>query len=217
MNSCFRPDHPGVRQRAASRNEYGRVAASSNSAWPPPATHTVAKAMRSNTRPTKPEVALRSALHRRGLRFRSSLRLELVGRWTKPDIVFTRSKVTIFLDGCFWHFCPQHGSIPRSNAELWIEKLQGNVERDRNTDMQLEALGWTVVRGWEHEPCEQIVERVVQALIAAGTQQLGAFKHGRVASSEPASLIRDAIDHQPPGRARAPFAANEVVGSRHIG
>lgn len=139
----------------------------------------MAKAMRSNTRPTKPEMALRSALHHRGLRFRMSLRIDLANRWTRPDATFTRLRVAVFLDGCFWHHCPEHGTLPRSNAELWAEKFERNVTRDRDTDAQLEALGWSVVRGWEHESCDELVDRVVQALAAAGAQlQAGAVAYG---------------------------------------
>ncbi len=97
---------------------------SSSARWSGPESRSVAKAMRSNTRPTKPEMALRSALHRRGLRFRKSLGIDLPNRWTQPDATFTRLRVAVFLDGCFWHRCPEHGTLPRSNAELWAEKFE---------------------------------------------------------------------------------------------
>lgn len=97
-------------------------------------------------RDTGPEVRLRSAMHALGLRFR--VHAVLPGR---PDIVLTRAKIAVFVDGCFWHACPEHGVMPKNNREWWQEKLGRNVERDRQTDAQLRALGWDVVHVWEHE------------------------------------------------------------------
>lgn len=97
-------------------------------------------------RDTKPEVTLRSALWQLGLRFRKKSRLK--GR---PDIVFPKERVAVFVDGCFWHRCPEHQTRPQANAEFWEQKLSANVARDRRTDVQLEAEAWAVVRIWEHE------------------------------------------------------------------
>lgn len=102
-------------------------------------------------RDTKPEMRLRSELHRRGLRFRVDRKV-LPGLRSRPDIVFGPSKVAVFVDGCFWHRCPEHGTIPKNNREWWIEKLDANVERDRRSDRQLTDAGWLVLRIWEHEP-----------------------------------------------------------------
>lgn len=102
-------------------------------------------------RDTKPEVALRSALHAAGLRFRKDYRLDVGGLRLRPDIVFTRAKVAVFVDGCFWHSCPAHGNQPSRNADYWIPKLARNVERDREQDATLAAHGWTSIRIWEHE------------------------------------------------------------------
>jgi DNA mismatch endonuclease (patch repair protein) len=96
---------------------------------------------------TRPELLIRRELHRRGMRFRVNYRL-LPGR---PDIAFTRAKVAVFIDGCFWHKCPLHGTAPRNNAAWWAAKLQRNVERDREKDDRLTTLGWTVMHFWEHE------------------------------------------------------------------
>lgn len=109
---------------------------------------------------TKPEIALRAALHAMGLRFRKDLRLDLPDRRVRPDIVFTRRRVAVFVDGCFWHACPEHGRPPTSNDWYWTPKLQRNVERDREADQALAAAGWTVVRCWEHEPVSEAAERV---------------------------------------------------------
>ena len=116
---------------------------------------------------TKPETQLRSVLHARGLRFRKDYRLDLAGGRVRPDVVFTRWKVAVFVDGCFWHVCPEHGRQPTSNEWYWTPKLRRNVERDRQADALLAAAGWRAVRVWEHEDVVQAVGRVVDALHSA--------------------------------------------------
>lgn len=111
-------------------------------------------------RDTKPELAVRSLLHARGLRYRCDLRLEIGERSVRPDIVFTKRKVAVFIDGCFWHSCPDHGNPPQNNTDYWIPKLQRNRERDIESTAALEAAGWLVVRAWEHTPPAEIAERV---------------------------------------------------------
>lgn len=119
-------------------------------------------------RDTSPELALRSILHARGLRFRKRLTIRLGGRrWTQPDVVFTRQRIAVYVDGCFWHRCPVHGTRPKGNAAYWSPKLDRSVARDRDTDARLAALGWTVVRAWEHEEPDAVAERVVAALSAS--------------------------------------------------
>jgi DNA mismatch endonuclease (patch repair protein) len=95
---------------------------------------------------TKPEIALRSELHRRGLRFRKDLPVRAEGRRVRPDVVFTAQLVAVFVDGCFWHGCPDHQHVPRRNRAYWEPKLQANAERDRAVDAALTAGGWLVVR-----------------------------------------------------------------------
>jgi DNA mismatch endonuclease (patch repair protein) len=119
-------------------------------------------------RDTKPEVALRSALHRAGLRFRKDLRVDLGTSKPRPDVVFTRVKVAVFVDGCFWHSCPKHGTKPTRNADYWLPKLARNVERDRKQDADLVEHGWRVVRIWTHEPLEDSVKRVIEAATCSG-------------------------------------------------
>lgn len=114
---------------------------------------------------TKPEVALRSALHAAGLRFRKDYRLDLDGVRFRPDVVFTRAKVAVFVDGCFWHSCPIHGTQPSRNSDYWTPKLRRNVERDRQQDATLAASDWVVVRIWEHEPIKEAAERVTAAVV----------------------------------------------------
>jgi DNA mismatch endonuclease, patch repair protein len=99
------------------------------------------------TRDTRTEVALRRELHRRGLRFRVQAR-NLPGR---PDIVFTRARIAVFVDGCFWHCCPVHGTSPKNNRDWWAAKLGENVARDRRKDDDLYELGWLPVHVWEHD------------------------------------------------------------------
>lgn len=121
--------------------------------------------MRGNRRAdTKPEMALRSALHAMGYRYRKDFRLDLPLRRVRPDIAFTSRRVAVFVDGCFWHACPQHGSAPKSNEWYWSPKLAKNVERDRAADAALEQAGWTVVRLWEHVPLADAVALVVGAV-----------------------------------------------------
>ena len=109
--------------------------------------------MRANRKTdTRPELALRSALHRLGLRFRVDHRLRLPGRrLVRLDIAFPRAKVAVFVDGCFWHSCPEHGVVPVANAAYWVPKLRANVRRDRDLDDALATEGWTTVHVWEHE------------------------------------------------------------------
>jgi DNA mismatch endonuclease, patch repair protein len=125
--------------------------------------------MRANRRTdTKPELALRHALHRLGYRYRKDYRLDLdSGRRVRPDIVFTARKVAVFVDGCFWHACPDHGSKPKTNEWYWSPKLVKNVERDRMNDAALILAGWTVVRLWEHVPLEHAIATVVTTLAAS--------------------------------------------------
>jgi DNA mismatch endonuclease (patch repair protein) len=114
------------------------------------------------------EQALRSELFRRGLRFRKHLRI-LPGLRCQPDIVFTKPMVAVFIDGCFWHRCPEHATDPRANGTWWRSKLADNVTRDRRNDEALRSAGWTVLRFWEHEPISGIADEISAVLTAMGT------------------------------------------------
>lgn len=105
---------------------------------------------RQRRRDTQPEMAIRRLLHAKGLRYRVNL-APLPGSRRRADIVFTAAMVAVFVDGCFWHRCPLHGTLPKANADWWLAKLDRNVERDRETDLLLVASGWQVLRFWEHE------------------------------------------------------------------
>jgi DNA mismatch endonuclease (patch repair protein) len=122
-----------------------------------------ARMSRVRNRDTDAELALRRELHLRGIRYRVNHRIEGLGR-TRPDIVFTKAKVAVFVDGCFWHRCPEHATFPKSNKAWWAEKLDVNVRRDREIDRLLAELGWQVVRVWEHEDPATAANRVQEIL-----------------------------------------------------
>lgn len=117
---------------------------------------------------TKPERAIRSLLHAAGRRYRVDVRLVLEGARPRPDILFTGARVAVFVDGCFWHCCPEHGRQPGVNGGYWGPKLERNVARDRAADEALKAAGWTVVRVWEHEAPQEATERILAVLDADG-------------------------------------------------
>lgn len=123
-----------------------------------------ARMMANRRRDTGPERRLRSELHRRGQRFRVDYSVSVPGVRGRPDIVFPRKRLAVYVDGCFWHRCPIHGTAPRANQSFWEHKLNANVERDRNVTARLEAVGWHVVRVWEHMPVEDAADLVVAAL-----------------------------------------------------
>jgi DNA mismatch endonuclease (patch repair protein) len=110
-------------------------------------------------RDTKVELALRRELHARGLRYRIHRRV-IPGLRREADILFPRARVAIFVDGCFWHGCPKHGTWPRENAAWWREKIERNVSRDRHTDDTLESAGWRSIRVWEHEPAASAADEI---------------------------------------------------------
>lgn len=124
---------------------------------------------RQGRRDTKPEMLLRRALWARGLRYRVD-RAPIPGMRRRADLVFGPSRVAVYVDGCFWHSCPEHATLPKNNREWWREKLAANVRRDRDTDRQLLEAGWQVVRIWEHEVAAHAVERVITALGDAGVR-----------------------------------------------
>lgn len=117
------------------------------------------------SRDTGPEMAIRQQLHALGFRYRVDARpVKQVRR--RADIVFGPAKVAVFVDGCFWHSCPDHGSIPRTNQEYWAPKLQRNVERDAQTNSLLQAAGWKVIRVWEHQDPASAVVRIARTVRA---------------------------------------------------
>jgi DNA mismatch endonuclease (patch repair protein) len=119
---------------------------------------------RQRRRDTEPELRVRRAVWRLGLRYHVD-RPPIPGR-RRADLVFTTAKVAVYVDGCFWHCCPAHGTVPKANRDWWIAKLEANVRRDRDTDRRLEEAGWTAVRVWEHESADDAAERIARIVRA---------------------------------------------------
>jgi DNA mismatch endonuclease, patch repair protein len=120
--------------------------------------------MQSNrSRDTAPEVALRSALHRRGFRFRKHVR-PVPGVACTVDVLFPTERLALFIDGCYWHSCPQHASSPITNGDWWRAKLAATRERDLRNTQTLNDAGWTVLRIWEHEEVEEAATHVSEVL-----------------------------------------------------
>lgn len=115
------------------------------------------------TRDTPAELAIRRELHRRGLRYFVDRKVAGVGR-RRPDIVFPRLQIAVFVDGCYWHACPEHGSVPKVNTEWWRRKFDTTVARDRDTDEILRAAGWLVLRFWEHDQAIAAANAIEQAV-----------------------------------------------------
>jgi DNA mismatch endonuclease (patch repair protein) len=113
---------------------------------------------------TRPEQVVRSELHRRGLRFRKDFMIREGNIRVKADVVFTRLRLAVFIDGCFWHSCPKHGHDPKVNTHYWGPKLERNRIRDRRVTETLRAAGWKVVRLWEHTPPDEAAACVVELL-----------------------------------------------------
>lgn len=111
------------------------------------------------SRDTKPERLVRSLLHAQGLRYRVAAK-PLPGLRRTADIVFRPTKLAVFIDGCYWHGCPEHYVPPKTNPGYWSDKVARNMARDRNTDEQLKAVSWTVLRFWEHDPADDCAVKI---------------------------------------------------------
>lgn len=114
-------------------------------------------------RDNEAELAVRRLLHAAGRRYRVHYPVPGLPRRT-IDIAFTRAKVAVFIDGCFWHGCPEHGTRPRANAAWWSTKLAANQARDTDTTTHLETIGWVVLRCWEHDPAAWVADSVIGVL-----------------------------------------------------
>lgn len=122
-----------------------------------------ARMSRHPRRDTGPELALRRILHSAGMRYRVQVPVPGMPRRT-IDLAFPRWKVAVFVDGCFWHGCAAHRSVPAANGTFWQRKIEGNVARDVQTGEHLRSLGWRVVRIWEHEAPGDAADRVIAAV-----------------------------------------------------
>ncbi len=115
------------------------------------------------SRDTRLELEVRSAVHARGLRYRVAIRPVASVR-RSADLVFTRARVAVFLDGCFWHGCPEHFRLPATNPEYWGPKIATNAARDAETDRLLASEGWLVLRFWEHTVAVEAATRIEGAV-----------------------------------------------------
>jgi DNA mismatch endonuclease (patch repair protein) len=139
---------------------------SRSTALPPASSPTIRTRMQNTAqRNTGPELRLRSELHRIGLRYRVHV-APLKGVRRQADIVFPRQRIAVFVDGCFWHSCPEHATFPKANQSWWEGKLQENRRRDGDTDLQLQAAGWESIRVWEHENVQDAAARIEAAVRA---------------------------------------------------
>lgn len=124
----------------------------------------VRASMRGNrSKNTRPELLLRSLLHRRGMRYRVDIR-PIIDVRRRADLVFSGDRIAVFVDGCFWHGCPEHYRPATKNADFWREKINGNKARDAETNDTLAAAGWTVIRVWEHEDLAQAAAQIENAV-----------------------------------------------------
>jgi DNA mismatch endonuclease, patch repair protein len=128
---------------------------------------------RQRRKDTAPELALRRSLHAVGLRYRVGWPVPGAPRRT-IDIAFTRIKLAVFVDGCFWHGCPAHATWPKANSEWWRVKIETNRRRDDETTALLEGAGWTVLRFWEHDGVEEAASRVWASVAALRTVEVDA-------------------------------------------
>lgn len=157
---------------------------------------------------TLPEMRLRSALHRLGYRYWINVAPVKEVRRT-ADIVFKRDRVAVFVDGCFWHSCPLHRSVPKTNVLFWTRKLERTVERDAETDRMLLAAGWTVVRVWEHVPLDEAVTTISNLLCSLRRDRT------RLAANCPDKQPRTTpmMPAHPKGDAPAPDSIAGVAGA----
>ncbi|ATE53258.1 hypothetical protein CNX65_08120 [Actinosynnema pretiosum] len=166
---------------------------------------------------TRPELALRSALHRRGLRFVVDRSPPGTNRRRRVDVLLRGARVALFVDGCFRHSCPDHGQLPRANRTWWRLKLRGVVLRDRDTDARLAEAGWLVVRVWEHEDPGEAAERVL-GLVAARRAATGLPSAG--GRSGPAAALprpkprRDQSSASSPSSSPSSSSASRVISNR---
>lgn len=135
--------------------------------YPHPSTDAATVVMKANrSRNTSPEVRLRSMLHASGLRYRIHYKVAWdTSRRVTIDVAFPKLKVAIFVDGCFWHGCVQHRTIPKANRDYWAPKIEGTLARDHEISIALERIGWAVLHVWEHEDVGTACERIRKVIV----------------------------------------------------
>lgn len=138
---------------------------------PPASSEAVRRRMQATRRrDTVPELALRHELHRRGLRYLVDAP-PVPGLRRRADLVFRGRRIAVFVDGCFFHGCPDHGTEPKTNTSFWRAKILTNRARDADTDRRLIEAGWTVVRVWEHEPVLEAATRITELVERRPSQE----------------------------------------------
>jgi len=142
---------------------------SNEAKWTPPAGSWASSAanrrsmLGNRSRDTRPELALRSLVHAAGLRYRVAAK-PIPGMRRTADLLFRPTRVAVFVDGCFWHGCPEHFVLPKTNPDYWREKISRNVGRDHDTDLRLTSEGWLVLRFWAHEEPAVCAQKVKEAV-----------------------------------------------------
>lgn len=121
---------------------------------------------------TGAEVALRRELYRGGLRYRVEFEVLKKPRRV-ADVAFPGLRIAVFVDGCFWHGCPEHATWPKQNAEFWCQKIEANRLREADTNERLRSIGWTVLRFWEHGPPIKAAETIAQLVATAKSKRYG--------------------------------------------
>lgn len=146
-------------------NSLPRVTRKRKLPYPFPTSPAISAAMRGNRKTgTRPEIQMHQALQRRGHRFCVGKVLSVGGLVVRPDIVFSADRIAVFVDGCFWHSCPSHRTVPKVNRNYWLPKLFRVRRRDRLVTTILKSEGWTVIRVWEHSAMANAVRRVESSL-----------------------------------------------------
>ncbi len=174
MRPTYLPCKPSPRHRATpvakAHLRYALAVVTAADSWASSAR--ARKVMQGNrARDTKPELAIRSVLHRRGMRYRVASR-PLPGLNRSADIVFRSARVAVFIDGCFWHGCSDHYVPARSNSDYWATKIALNIQRDNHTNCQLIEHGWLPIRIWAHEDPDQAADRIIQLVKSRSTAML---------------------------------------------
>lgn len=140
---------------------------------PPAVSPAVRRNMQANRgRDTSPELAVRKRLHAMGLRYRVSTPLPF-DRRRRADIYFSRARLYVFIDGCYWHGCPEHFVQPKTNVDFWATKIRGNSERDADTTAQLRSRGYEVLRFWEHEAPDLVADAIRDRYLVSRRTKIG--------------------------------------------
>jgi DNA mismatch endonuclease, patch repair protein len=167
---------------------------------PPASSPATSRVMRRTKRSgTRPELALRSALHRRGLRFVVDRPVPGCSRRRRAEVPLRGAEIAVFVDGCFWHSCPEHSHLPKTNTNWWRLKFRGIARRDRDTDEQITAAGWLVVRVWEHQDAD-VAARAIELLVRERSARPARRAGGKSASMCPHTSEQEIRDCPGSGR-----------------